>query len=126
MPIEYHLKCNIFSLQLTSYFGDSAMKCQLMLFLRHILDYPSFKKKGDGVYCLIKSHVYIILSMILKIFQEDTLGDFQVCISGSVYPGTIRVSFIVNLICGLKAGYLISILNNIINNKWVDFLSIGS
>ncbi|XP_066919119.1 nucleoporin NUP188-like [Clytia hemisphaerica] len=62
---------------LTAHFGESAMRCNVMLYLRHILDFPSYKKLGDGVSCLLKSHVYILVSMVLKVFQEDTLGDFK-------------------------------------------------
>ncbi|XP_057314860.1 nucleoporin NUP188-like [Hydractinia symbiolongicarpus] len=67
--------------QLTKMFGDAAIRCNVINYLHNLLLYPLFEKKNDPLAGLVKSFVYILMSLMLTIFHEDTLGDYQTLIS---------------------------------------------
>ena len=54
------------------------MKCHVTHYLNIILTYPAFIKNGNPLASLIKTLVYILMSLVLKIFHEDTVGEPEV------------------------------------------------
>ena len=54
------------------------MKCHVTHYLNIILTYPAFSKNDSPLTSLIKTLVYILMSLVLKIFHEDTVGEPEV------------------------------------------------
>ena len=54
------------------------MKCHVTHYLNIILTYPAFIKNDSPLTSLIKTLVYILMSLVLKIFHEDTVGEPEV------------------------------------------------
>nr|XP_047145984.1 nucleoporin NUP188 [Hydra vulgaris] len=64
--------------KLTRHFGDAALRCNLLPFILEILNYPIFIKLNEPLAGYVKSMIYVLVNLLLKIFQEDSLPDYQI------------------------------------------------
>ena len=53
------------------------MRCNLLSYIWEILNYPMFDKINDPLAGYVKSMIYVLINLLLKIYQEDSLPDSQ-------------------------------------------------